>query len=258
MEFTGKVVLITGATGGIGSAAAELFAKNGALLALHSTKKQSAEALADRLGLRESGYIALEADVAKEKEVSDYVKAVVDKFGRIDVLFNNAGVEGKMQPIHATTSDNLDRVFGVNIYGVYYGLKYVLPVMMSQKSGSVINTASIAGLQGFPGGGPYAASKHAVLGITRTAALEAIAAGVRVNAICPGPVDTRMVKAIEDASGNPDATRKSLQNLVPMGRYADPQEIAQLVYFLASDKSSFITGGTYPVDGGVTAGFSLK
>lgn len=258
MDFTGKVVLITGATGGIGSAAAGLFAQNGAIMALHSTKKQSAEALAEKLGLKGNSHIALEADVAKEEDVRNSVEAVIAKFGRIDVLFNNAGVEGKMQPIPATTADNLDKVFQVNVYGVYYFLKYVLPVMMSQKSGSVINTASVAGLQGFPGMAPYVASKHAVLGITRTAALEAVAAGVRVNAVCPAPVDTRMMRAIEAVTGDPAAARKGFESIVPMGRYADPAEIAQLVYFLASDKSSFITGATYLADGGMTAGIQLR
>jgi len=254
MDFTNKVVLITGATGGIGSATAKLFAENGARLALQSTRKQSAVALAEKLQLPEERFIALEADVAQEADVKNYVGAVMQKFGRIDAFFNNAGVEGKIQPIHETTADNLEKVFGVNVYGVYYGLKHVLPVMLAQKSGSIINTASVAGLTGFPGMAPYVASKHAVIGLTRTAALEAATSGVRVNAICPAPVNTRMMRSIEAASGNPEEVRKNFESIVPLSRYAEPAEIAQLVYFLASERASFITGGTYLIDGGMTAG----
>jgi NAD(P)-dependent dehydrogenase (short-subunit alcohol dehydrogenase family) len=176
------------------------------------------------------------------------------KFGRIDVFFNNAGVEGKVQSIVDTTADNLDHVLGVNLYGVYYGLKYVLKVMIEQLSGSVINVASVAGLKGFPNLAPYVASKHAVLGITRSAALEVVGKGVRVNAICPAPVDTRMMRSIEEAmSEDPAAVRKIFEESIPMGRYATAQEIAELVYFLASTKSSYITGGIYPIDGGTMA-----
>ena len=254
MEFMDKVVLITGATGGIGSAVSKLFAANGAKLALVSTNNAAAEKMAVQLGLRKDNYLAVAADVSKEADVKNYVDATFAKFGRIDVFFNNAGVEGKVQSIVETTADNLDHVLGVNLYGVYFGLKYVLRVMIEQLSGSVINVASIAGLKGFPNLAPYVASKHAVLGITRSAALEVVGKGVRVNAICPAPVDTRMMRSIEEAlAEDPAAARKMFEETVPMGRYATAQEIAELVYFLASAKSSYITGGVYPIDGGTMA-----
>lgn len=254
MEFMDKVVLITGATGGIGSAVTRLFAENGAKLALVSTNDAAAEKLAVGFGLQKNNYLAIAANVSKEEDVKNYVDATLAKFGRIDVFFNNAGVEGKAQSIVDTTADNLDHVLGVNLYGVYYGLKYVLKVMIEQLSGSVINVASVAGLKGLPNLAPYVASKHAVLGITRSAALEVVGKGVRVNAICPAPVDTRMMRSIEEAmSEDPAAVRKIFEESIPMGRYATAQEIAELAYFLASTKSSYITGGIYPIDGGTMA-----
>ena len=254
MEFMDKVVLITGATGGIGNAVTGLFAKSGAKLALVSTNDAAAEKMAVGLGLMKENYLAIRANVSNEEDVKNYVDATMAKFGRIDVFFNNAGVEGKVQSIVETTADNLEHVLGVNLFGVYYGLKYVLKVMIEQQCGSVINTASIAGLKGFPNLAPYVASKHAVLGITRSAALEVVGKGVRVNAICPAPVDTRMMRSIEAAmSENPADVRKMFEETIPMGRYATSQEIAELVYFLASSKSSYITGASYPVDGGTMA-----
>ncbi|MHB1256525.1 MAG: SDR family NAD(P)-dependent oxidoreductase [Dethiobacteraceae bacterium] len=254
MEFMDKVVLITGATGGIGSAVTRLFAENGAKLALVSTSEAAAEKMAVGLGFKQDNYLAIAADVSKEEDVKKYVDATLVKFGRIDVFFNNAGVEGKVQSIVDTTADNLAHVLGVNLYGVYYGLKHVLKVMLEQQSGSVINTASVAGLKGFPGLAPYVASKHAVVGITRSAALEVVGKGVRINAICPAPVDTRMMRSIEEAlAENPADARKIFEEAVPMGRYATSQEIAELAYFLASAKSSYITGGIYPIDGGTMA-----
>lgn len=187
----------------------------------------------------------------KEEDVKAYVDATMDKFGRIDVFFNNAGVEGNIAKTADITSDNMEKIYGVNLLGVHYGLKHVLNVMLKQKSGSIINTASLAGLRGFSGLGAYVASKHAVVGLTRTAALEVAEEGIRINAVCPAPVETRMMEAIEKEIG--EGARESFEKGVPMKRYAKPEEIGQLVYFLASDKASFITGGIYTVDGGQSA-----
>ncbi|MDW7650199.1 MAG: SDR family oxidoreductase [Bacillota bacterium] len=251
MEFAGKVVVITGGSGGIGSATAKIFAENGAKLVLIGTSTDKTERTAKELGLKVDDYLALAADVSKEEDVRAYVKATMDKFGRIDVFFNNAGIEGEIGQITETPDDLLQKVLGVNLRGVYYGLKHVLQVMTEQKSGSIINTASQAGLRGFPGLAPYVASKHAVVGLTRTAALEVAGDNVRVNAVCPAPVDTRMMESIEKEMG--EGSRKEFEEAVPMKRYGTPEEIGHLVYFLASDKASFITGGIYPIDGGSTA-----
>ena len=251
MEFTGKVVVITGGSGGIGSAAAKIFAENGAKLVLVGTSTEKTEQKARDLGLKEGDYLALAADVSKENDVKAYVDASMERFGRIDVFFNNAGVEGSVANTADITSDDMEKVYAVNLMGVHYGLKHVLKVMLKQKSGSIINTASLAGLRGFPGMGAYVASKHAVVGLTRSAALEVALDGIRVNAVCPAPVETRMMESIEKVFG--EGARENFEKGVPMNRYANPEEIGQLVYFLASDKASFITGGIYPIDGGQSA-----
>ena len=251
MEFTGKVVVITGGSGGIGSATAKIFAEKGAKVVLIGTGKEKTEKVAEKLGLKDGDYLALAADVSKEADVKAYVDASMERFGRIDVFFNNAGVEGSVANTADITSDDMEKVYAVNLMGVHYGLKHVLKVMLKQKSGSIINTASLAGVRGFPGMGAYVASKHAVVGLTRTAALEVALDGIRVNAICPAPVETRMMESIEKYFG--EGARGDFEMNVPMNRYANAEEIGQLVYFLASDKASFITGGIYPIDGGQSA-----
>lgn len=195
MDLTGKVVLITGATGGIGKETARLFAKQGAKLALVDLDDQALESLAKELELED--YLLQTADVTSEDQVENFVQQTKKKYGKIDVFFNNAGIEGKVAPITETSSEDLDKVLNVNIKGVFFGLKHVMAIMMEQRSGSIINSASITGLRGSIGLAPYATSKHAVLGLTKTAALESAGMGIRVNAICPGYVDTRMMQAIE-------------------------------------------------------------
>jgi len=254
MDFQGKVVLITGASGGIGKATVKLFAQEGAKLVLVGTSKDKLERVAKDLNLKEENYMLSPTNVAKEAKVAKLVEETVNRFGTIDVFFNNAGIEGKFQMISDTTAENLDEVLDVNLKGIYYGLKHVMPIMMKQKYGSIINTASVAGFIGSPGMAPYVASKHAVLGITKTAALECAGTGVRVNAVCPAPVNTRMMRSIE-SSINPDSpedAKKLFAEMIPMNRYAEPEEIAQLVLFLASDKSSYITGSSYRIDGGMS------
>lgn len=172
-----------------------------------------------------------------------------------DVFFNNAGIEGVYSTIVDSEASNLEKVIDVNLKGVFYGLKHVMRVMMDQKSGAIVNTASVAGLVGFPGLSPYVASKHAVIGLTKTAAVEVAESGVRINAICPAPVNTRMMRSIESniAPGNEGAVQKQFAESISVKRYGEPSEIANLVVFLASDKASYITGGIYPIDGGMTA-----
>ncbi len=255
MEFTDKVVIITGAAGGIGKAAAKLFAAEGAKLTLVDLNEDSLLSVVKELGLEEGNCIVQPADVSKEEQVKNYVDKTISQFGRIDVFINNAGTEGKVKPIVQTSAEELDLVLNVNIKGVYFGLKYVMAVMMEQKVGSIINTSSVAGFIGSPGLAPYVASKHAVLGITKTAALEGASSGIRVNAVCPGPVDNRMMDSIQElaAPGNGDAVRQEFEKMIPIGRYSTNVEVANLIYFLSSDKSSGITGTSYRIDGGMAA-----
>lgn len=256
MNLSGKVVLITGAGGDIGKAAAKAFAYAGAKLALVDINQDTLQKAAEELNLPEEDCLLLPANVANEEEVQNYVQQTKEMFGRIDVFFNNAGIEGKVAPITDITAENLEQVFNVNIKGVFYGLKHVMAIMMGQKSGSIINTSSLGGLKGVPGLAPYVASKHAVIGLTRTAAVEGAGSGVRVNAVCPGAVYSRMQSSIENgmAPDNPAAVRERISQNTPLQRYCKPEEVAQLVLFLASEQASFITGGYYIIDGGRMVG----
>lgn len=255
MSFAEKVVVITGAAGGIGKETAKAFAREGAKLTLVDVNKDALDELATELGLEKENFIAVQADVSKEEDVQNYVNEAKKAFGKIDVFFNNAGVEGKVTPITEYPSDVFDFVLNVNVKGVFYGLKYVIPVMTEQKSGSIVNTASVAGLRGTPGVSAYIASKHAVIGLTKTAALEVGGSGIRVNAVCPSPVNTRMMRSLESGFNpeNAEAAKEAFAASVPLGRYAEPNEIADLVLFLSSEKASYITGGVYTIDGGMTA-----
>ena len=178
------------------------------------------------------------------------------RFGRIDVLFNNAGIEGKVAPLTEQKIEDFDRVIAVNVRGAFLGLQHVLPVMIAQKAGSIINMSSIAGLKGSPNLAPYITSKHAVVGLTKAAAIEAAVANVRVNSVHPSPVNTRMMRSLEEGfqPGHAAAVKEQLSATIPLGRYGESEDIAKLVLFLASDDSAFITGAQYPVDGGMAAG----
>ena len=184
-----------------------------------------------------------------------YVKAALDAYGAIDCFYNNAGIEGSVAPTAEYDEEMFDRVMAVNVKGVFLGLRHVLPVMIKQGRGAVVNTASVAGLVASPGMPAYVASKHAVIGLTKTAAGEVARAGVRVNAVCPGPIDTRMIHSLESML-NPDdpaSVGARYQSNIPIGRYGTAEEVANVVLFLCSDLAGNITGAQYVVDGGRTA-----
>ncbi|UVI27746.1 SDR family NAD(P)-dependent oxidoreductase [Paenibacillus spongiae] len=244
-----KVAVITGGAGGIGKVTAERFLKEGAKVVLVDLFQEPLDQTKDEL----KGYgevVTVQADVSKEEDVQNYVKTAVENFGKIDIYFNNAGIEGKVAPLTEQKVEDFDKVISVNVRGVFLGLKHVLPVMIKQGGGSVINTSSVAGLDGSPGVSPYIASKHAVVGLTKTAALEAAKANVRVNSIHPSPVNTRMMRSLEAGM---NVEQETLAKTIPLGRYGEAGDIANLVLFLASDESSFITGAQYRVDGGMGA-----
>ena len=248
MDFENKVVLITGAAGGIGIAAARKFAAEGAKLALVDLSREALEKAASDL----EGALLVAADVSKEEDVKAYVDQTVEAFGRIDVFVNNAGINGDFKPITEQTRENYAKVLDINVIGVALGLKYVVAQMQKQGSGAIVNTASNGGLLGAPGMSAYVASKHAVLGINKSVALEVAGDNIRVNAVCPSGVDTQMMRSIETNAmkGREDEARKQFESAVPLGRYAEADEIADLMLFLASDKASFITGAYYRIDGG--------
>lgn len=255
MDFNGKVAVITGAANGIGRATALAFGKAGAKLVLVD---RDAAAGGAALGVvRQQGGEArfVAADVTRSAEVQNYVEAALDAHGRIDCFFNNAGIEGKLRPIADYDEALFDAVIGVNLKGVFLGLRHVLPVMLRQKSGAVVNTASVAGLVATPGMSAYVASKHGVIGLTKAAAGEVAREGVRVNAVCPGPVDTRMMHSLESQidPANPDAVGRRYRSGIPSGRYTTPEEIANVVLFLCSDLAANVNGAQWVVDGGRTA-----
>lgn len=249
MKFKDKVVLITGAAGGIGIAAAKQFADQGAKLALVDL---SAAALEKAAADITSEKILIAANVAEEAEVEAYVKETKKKYGRIDVFVNNAGINGDFADIVDQTLENYQNVLNVNVIGAFLGIKYVMKEMIEQQSGAIVNTASNGGLLGAPGMSAYVASKHALLGINKSVALEAAPHGIRVNAVCPSGVDTQMMRSIETnaAKGHEEEARKKFEASVPLNRYATADEIANLMLFLASDDASFITGSYYRIDGG--------
>lgn len=250
-----KAALITGGAAGIGLETARLFLSEGARVALVDLDEDDLSDAARDLGSPED-LLTIAADVSSVEDCKRYVAQTVEAFGRIDVFFNNAGIEGKVAPLVDQKIEDFDRVMAVNVRGAFLGLQHVLPVMMGQKSGSVINMSSIAGLKGSPNVAPYITSKHAVVGLTRAAAIEAAGHNVRINSVHPSPVNTRMMRSLEDGfnPGHGDEVKQKLAGTIPLGRYGESIDIANLVLFLASDESAFITGAQYPVDGGMAAG----
>jgi NAD(P)-dependent dehydrogenase (short-subunit alcohol dehydrogenase family) len=255
MDFTGKVALVTGGGNGIGRATCVAFARYGANVAVIDRDAASAAATAGIIRQNGGEAIAVTADVTRSADVKAYVKATLDTFGRIDCFFNNAGIEGKVTPTAEYDEAVFDQVIGVNVKGVFLGLRHVLPEMIRQGTGAVVNTASVAGLVGTPGMPAYVASKHAVIGLTKTAAGEVARQGIRVNAVCPGPVDTRMIHSLEEqlAPGNAASVEERYKAAIPSGRYTTAEEVANMVLFLCSDLASNTTGAQFVVDGGRTA-----
>lgn len=244
-----KVAIITGGAGVIGKVTAEKFLKEGAKVALVDLSEDALSKAKEELSSH-GEVLTVQADVTQESDVKNYVEKTKEQFGRIDVFFNNAGIEGKVAPIVEQEVENLDNVLNVNVRGVFLGLKHVLPALIEQGHGSVINTSSVAGLEGSPGVAPYIASKHAVAGLTKTAALEVAGNNVRVNSIHPSPVDSRMMRSLEKGMAT---NQEAMAKTIPLGRYGESDDIGNLVLFLASDESTFITGAQYRIDGGMGA-----
>jgi NAD(P)-dependent dehydrogenase (short-subunit alcohol dehydrogenase family) len=255
IRLDGRVAVVTGAAGIIGTATIRLLAARGArIVAVDRREQDLRTAIRDLPASAQA--LAVTADVSDESEVADYVRAAVDQFGAIDVFYNNAGIEGDITPITKYPLEMFRRVLDVNVVGVFLGLKHVLPVMLKQNSGSIINTGSIAGLIGSPEIAVYSASKHAVIGLTKSAAMECSATAVRVNCVCPGLIDSRMLSAIIEGRnpGNAPVPNERIVERIPARRLGHAAEVASVVAFLASDEASYVSGAAYTVDGGRTTG----
>lgn len=254
-DFTDKVAIVTGGGGGIGRSTCLKLAQGGAKVVVvdlsealgNETLKQLKDAGADA--------IFVKADLTQEADIKKYVDETIETYGKVDILMNNAGWEGKISPLVEYDSEIFDKVMALNVKGAFLGMKFVLPYMYEQKSGAIVNIASGAGLLGTPNMVAYGASKHALLGMTKTAGVEAAPHGVWVNAVCPGVVDTDMMRSIESGFAGGDkagaeAAKKALEESAPTGRYSTPEEVANLMVYLASDLATHVVGQSFVIDGG--------
>ncbi len=253
IRLAGKVAIITGAAGDIGAAALKSLVIEGArVVAIDLDGLGLERVLRD---LSDEQACACIADVTRADDMSKAVNFAVERFGQLDIALLNAGIEGQVAPITDYEEEVFDRVIAVNVRGVWLGLKYSMQAMASSGGGSIVLTSSVAGVRGRKGISAYTASKHAVVGLMRTAAIEGAEFGVRVNTVNPGPVESRMIRALEISANpdNPDDVRQDNFSATPMGRYATPQEVANMMIFLASNESSHSTGSMFMVEGGRTA-----
>jgi len=246
----GKVTLVTGASSGIGRAAALALAREGAKVVAADVTVEGGNETVQLIKKTGGEAIFVTTNVAKAADVEALVNAAVSTYGRLDCAYNNAGISGKSQSIVDTTEENWDRIIAINLTGVWLCMKYEIPVMLKNGGGAIVNTASDAGLIGVKRTGAYVASKHGVVGLTKTAALEYAKCGVRVNAVCPGPIETPML--MKGADRFPQMIPKMVK-AQPNGRLGKPEEIAEAAVWLCSDAASFVTGLAMPVDGGYIA-----
>jgi len=250
-EFDGKIALVTGGGSGIGRATALPFAREGAKVVIANSNVQRGEEVVSMI--HDAGGTASfqRTDVSVAAEVEALVDYTITTYGRLDLAFNNAGIEGEMKPtLVDQTEANFDAVMDINVKGVWLCMKYEIPKMLEQGGGAIVNCSSVAGVIAFPGIGIYAASKHAVIGLTKTAALEYSAEGIRINAVNPAVIDTEMVDRL---AGGMNMKKDDLITFHPIGRLGRVEEVAQAVLWLCSDRASFVTGHSLIVDGGFTA-----
>jgi NAD(P)-dependent dehydrogenase (short-subunit alcohol dehydrogenase family) len=248
-SFENKVALVTGAASGMGLATAQAFAEEGAAVMLADVAEEAVNAHARKLVAAGHKAIAIRCDVSDDAQVKTMVERTVSEFGRLDAAFNNAGVMARIAPTADSTREDWDRVIGINLRGVWSCMKYELRQMERQGSGAIVNNASVGALTGNPGIGSYIASKHGVVGLTRTAALEYIKQGIRVNAVNPGLIDTQIARDVVDGD---EQAYANIATQVPIGRAGRPEEIASAVLWLCSPAASYVVGQALTVDGGMT------
>jgi 3-oxoacyl-[acyl-carrier protein] reductase len=251
MKLANKIALITGAGSGMGRVASLLFAKEGAKIAAIDIEEKGAQETVRLIEAEGGKAIAFKADVSKSADAQAMVAATIEKLGAPNIVYNNAGIEGKAERIVDLADEDFDRVIAINLRGVWLGMKYAIPHMIKNGGGSIVNTASIAGLVGLRNSSAYCAAKAGVIAITKVAALENGRHNIRVNAICPGAIDTPMVSRIQ---GGGTMSERAISRISTLGRIGKPEEIAKMALFLASDESSFATGAPFIVDGGWTIG----
>jgi len=248
-DFSGQTALVIGATAGIGSATVQALAEAGANVFFAGLGAAAGREIEDEVRRRAHTQVQfMECDVRREAEVERVVAATVEKFGHIDVAVNNAGIEGRFGPVQDATAEDFEQIIGVNLRGIWHGLKAQIPRMLASGHGAIVNTASCAGVTGIANVALYTASKHAVVGLTKATALELARSNIRVNAVAPGPVDTGLLHRM--VAGHIDIS--VIADSVPMGRVSQPREIAQAILWLCSDAASYVTGHTLVVDGGLT------
>ncbi|MFO7697863.1 MAG: SDR family oxidoreductase [Anaerolineae bacterium] len=250
-KMEGKVALITGGSKGIGRATALAFAREGAKVVIADIAVEKCADTAKKITDDGGEAHCIETDVSKTNQVRALIDEIVTLYGRLDYAFNNAGIEGKQAPTVESTEDNWDLVIDINLKGVWLCLKYEIAQMLRQGGGAIVNTSSVAGVIGYPNISAYTASKHGVLGLTKTAALEYAKNNIRVNAVCPGVIRTAMIERFTD---NDPQVEKQMAESAPVGRMGTPEEIADAVVWLCSDEASFVTGHPLVIDGGRVAG----
>jgi NAD(P)-dependent dehydrogenase (short-subunit alcohol dehydrogenase family) len=249
MLLKDKVAMVTGAASGIGRSTAIAYAREGARVAVVDVDGEGGEQTVERIRQDGGEALFLEADVSNPEDCRAAVQATVDEYGQLDCACNNAGIAGEQNPLADYSLEGWDRLISINLSGVFYCMKYEIPAMLAAGGGSIVNMASILGHVGFAGAPAYVSSKHGVLGLTETAALEYGPQGIRVNAVGPGFIQTPMIAGLEADQ----AVKEQLIALHPIGRLGEPEEVAELVVWLSSDRASFVTGSYYPIDGGYLA-----
>jgi NAD(P)-dependent dehydrogenase (short-subunit alcohol dehydrogenase family) len=247
--FENKVAIVTGGSFGIGRAAAIAFAKRGAKVAVADWVEDEENETIKSIKNIGADALFIKCDVSNSNDVSNMITKTISHFGRLDFAFNNAGIEGLTANTHECTEANWDKTIGINLKGLWLCMKNEIPEMLKNNKGVIINCASVAGLIGFAGLPAYVATKHGVVGLTQTAALEYAKQGIRVNAVCPGVIHTAMIDRI---TGKDKEVEKKFIGMEPMGRMGNPEEVAEAVVWLCSDAASFVTGIAMPVDGGFT------
>jgi NAD(P)-dependent dehydrogenase (short-subunit alcohol dehydrogenase family) len=248
--FEGKIALVTGATSGIGRATALAFAREGAKVAVVARRKTEGEETVGEIKRSGGDALFVRADVSSEDDVRAMVESVVRVYGRLDCAFNNAGAMGGAGPLAEAPKAAWDAVIGTNLTGVWLSMKYEIPAMLAGRQGAIVNNASVAALRGYPYNPIYAASKYGVVGLTLSAAVQYASQGIRINAVCPGWIQTPMTLSVQQH--NPELAAAALA-MHPIGRTAQPEEVAESVIWLCSNAASFVTGVALPVDGGRTA-----